>query len=365
MNKLLIIIASMLFFIVSITSLYSKGITYSGSAPVVTGTSNDAAINNALQSMFSEMLNNAQDNVSKIETMSIFLRSMASANTSVSSAATQINYPSYDLFAITLGVLTSRVGFDGGMTENIAANGRGDRKYGTATQPWALQAGFNAGFLLDGLYLAAKFGYSKSSQTYGFFANYNLIKEQSLTKRTIWRGLNLGTGFVHQKNKTNITVDTNIQYFTTIVDDYLLRMLMKPNFLMQIKSGTSVIPIEMSTAIGIAFGNIEGVPNDLFTINTGIGVDISYGRTTLDIKNKAVLIQGLHGTPPATTITYGELNVHANIKEQRPYYFSPKIMLGLSFEAGPFIITFPAISFYLRDIKDAGANIELSAGLVF
>jgi hypothetical protein len=353
MNKLFtaisIVIASMFFFIVSITSLYAKGITYSGSAPTITGSANDAAVNNALQNIFTGMFNNIQNDLSKIGNMPNFIKSMSSANTFISTAATQINYPNYDLLAFTLGFSAAGVGY-GNAPNDIIANG--DTKDGLATQPWALQIGFHAGFLLDGLYLAGKFGYSTSSLTYGLLVNYELIKKQSLFESMIWRGFRLGLGVVQQQRKENITLYNNTQYTITTVDAYTLRTLMKSYLHMKINSKATVIPLEISTAMTIFF----------CTISAGAGVDINYGSPKLDIVNKSFFVFDLDGTPLGST---EKINIYADIKKQNPYYWSPKIMAGLSFEideAPSLIVTFPSLSYYFMD---SGINAGFAIGMGF
>jgi hypothetical protein len=365
------VIASMLFFIVSITSLYAKGITYSGSVPVITGSANDAAINNAIQNMFSEMLNNAQSNLSNIGNMPILLKSMASANTYVSSTATQINYHGYDSFAITLGFSVAGVGHDS-ISENKIINGNGDTKAGWAIQPWAVQIGLNAGFLLDGLYFAGKLGKTKDSLTYGILANYELIKELLIKKlphfeSLSWRGFRLGSGIIYQQNKINDTFNTSIQYSSTTVDDHTLRMLMKPNFLMQINSNAIVIPIEISTAIAMNISTDELMAvNEVSSvlacvISAGAGVDVNYGSVEFDVKSKSLFMVEVNETPLGTTVNPGKINVHANIKKQRPYYLAPKIMLGMSYKMGNFVIDFP-FSFYFPNY---GVNFGMTIGLAF
>jgi hypothetical protein len=364
MNKLLTTIASVLFCIISITSLYANGIVFTGTAP----TTNNSTVNNALESMFNRMLDDANNSFANVKNMPIFLRYMAAANTHVASAATQMNYLSYDLFAITLGTSFSEVGSGDNREIYRDMTTKGDMKTGEATQPWALQVGFNAGFLLDGLYFAAKFGRTSNSLTYGLLANYDLIKEQAIAEYVIWGGLKLGTGIIHQQYKINIPLDANIQYLPATVDGYTLRMLMRPDLLMKINSSAKVIPVELSTAIGIGTFNSFENPFDEIGCNVfslfltaGIGVDISHGRTKVDIKNKSLYTFEALGSPVASTITHGEVNVHSDIKEQRPHYFNPKMMLGLSCELLSVITDF-SISIYF---KDESFSANMSIGVTF
>jgi len=377
MNKLLTIIASVLFFTVSITSLYAKGITFSGTAPTITGTANNDDLNLALKNVFDKMLSDAQNSFSNVKNMPHLLGHMAAANAHVASAATQMNYRSYDFFAITLGTSFAEVGPGDKREIYRDITTKGDAKIGEADQPWALQAGFNAGFLLDGLYLAAKFGKTKNSQTYGILANYDFMKEQILAESIIWRGLKLGTGIIHQQYKTNIFLDSNILYTPTTVDDYTLRMLMRPDLLMKINSNAKVIPVELSTSIGISmldslgdFFNSESGINELgcsgcnvfsVLLTAGIGVDISRGNTKVDIENKSLHTFELMGTPVATTVNPGEINVHSDIKRHNQYDFYPKIMLGISFDMFS-VITDVSFSIYLNS---PGLIANISVGTAF
>ena len=366
MNKLLTIIASIFLFTVSITSLYAKGITFSGTAPTVTGTTNDAAINNALETMFNKMLYDAQNSFSNVGNMPIFLRYMAAANTQVSNAATQINYLNYNLFAITLGTSFAEIGSGDKREAYRDITTKGDMRIGEASQSWALQAGFNAKFLLDGLYLAAKLGKTKNHQTYGILVNYDFFKERLLDEFAIWKGLKLGSGLIYQQNKINIPLDANIQYLPTTEYGYTLRMLLQPDLLMKINSNAIIIPIEAITTMGIisSFHNYEmgnGCNTLSLLLTTGVGVDINYGSTKINMENKSRYIFELAGTPEAVIENPGKVKVHTDINKQRPYYLHPKIMLGLSIGLAGIISDF-SYSFYPIG---SGFSTNISVGMTY
>jgi hypothetical protein len=359
MNKsFAVIITAFMFVAVSTTSLYAnnRGITYTGKAPVTA----NSQVNTLLDAEFAKMLESAGDRLSNIGGMPDFVKSMSNANAFAANAATHRSIVNYSLLAVTVGSSIGTVGSPGGAAGKLTDEG--DLAAGVGIQTWAFQVGINAGlfpFLPDGLYLAFKYGktedvkvpfrdeYRTSSQTYGVLANYKLAGKLSLLGLIGYRGISLGSGILIQQNELDFNFRTARQTMTPAqIGEYNVGMDFRPNLHMKLNSNAVIVPLEVSTSIILP----------ILSIGVGVGADMNFGRTKLDLSARApVNVTGID------TIEEGNITAAANIKNQNPKFFTPKVMFGPSMWLGPVMIEVP-ISYYF---SDQGYSIGFTAGIVF
>jgi hypothetical protein len=313
-----------------------------------------------------------------------FIQAWGNSSVFSSHGATQRAYGGYDLFAFTVG---SMVGlqlpsspFDiADELDKIAdkLNEERDLKLGLNPQILTGQFSFNTSkFLVNNLYLGLRFGYMKldtlpfvdadefpfsfKSMSFGLMANYQILSQKSiLAGLLLWRGLNLGAGFIYQGTEisSKVKLDPIEQEVNTSGIGDLIGVTpvlrIDPRIALDIKVTTYTIPLEASTSIRfLRFLNLA----------LGAGVDLGFGTSDMKIGASGdVDITGIDKVSAIIKVdTPGNVTVTAG-GDMSPNLFNPKLMTGLGFNIGPVIIDIPVTWYFMDD----GFNVGVTLGIVW
>ena len=275
-----------------------------------------------------------------------------------SQVATQNGYQGYDLFAVTVGTMYGVQLPSAQPGEMMSAfddlKKKGDIYAGAAWQLWALQVGINSDFLLDGLYLGLKFGYTDISyDKYAFktvvagaLANYQLIKAEDLGLGMIlWRGISVGSGLVYEKNDTSYDLKlTKINQDITATDG---QVIIDPSIRLGVNSYAVSIPVEISTAVRILY---------FLNLSAGLGLDLYAGSSSINIDGLGDTT--VTGTPGASIQEQGKVFVNGGTDGDKPAYGRGRVMLGLGLGAGPVFIDVP-LTYYLTSGFNVGVSLTV------
>ena len=252
-------------------------------------------------------------------------------------------------------------------------NRDGDLRVGMNPQFLNAQLGINTSkFLLKGLYVGLKGGYMSlpplnlddfqmSFQTWsiGGMINYQLIPQiRVLGGIFVWRGLNIGTGFVHQRTSFNMDValipeDGSTSDLVNIGETGATLDLGDPTLRFRFGVYTYTVPLEAVTSI-----RLLGFMN--FSI--GGGVDFGFGSasmrgsldTRIEVKNlPSVESVRLYQVQPGRMyVSLGGSNT--------PTLVNPKVMVSLGISAGSVIILDIPVTYYFLN---NGYNVGITFGV--
>lgn len=354
-----------------------------------------------------------EDLKKNLQLLSLFvdkLDGMATATAYSSAVASLYGYKGYDTFAISVGSLgavkypkmtaSDREFFSESRTdaETDAYLRRkygileGDDDYtvmskvlnsdgfalGAALQGSVINIGINADFLVDNLYLGAKFGTSSfylnpnygftgstfgnttaevkpdanytptdspfnmnfNSWHYGVWASYQLMDHADMSFLVKWRGFSFNTGLLFTGNELS-------------GDFYLNESETDPNLKTQLSynysSNVVTVPLEISTSLRLL---------GLVNFSLAAGVDLSFGSASLttDIQNvrtgvytveeerKNYLSDQMYEA--ALQSAFNEAGVEFPLnKEYSPEFINPRITSGFGMGIGPFMTDF-SVSYY-------------------
>jgi hypothetical protein len=347
------------------------------------------ALNNELRTAFNRALKEINDEIGNIDTMpEEFIQAWGNSSVFSSHGANQRGYGGYDLFAFTVG---SMVGIQlptslftiADELENIVnkLNNERDLRLGLNPQIITGQIGINTSkFLLNNLYLGLRFGYMNldsigfvegflfNSMSLGGMVNYQLVSQKKLAGGLfLWRGLNLGTGFLYQRTAIvyDIKLDPITQNIYVPVFDpsqilpgmpfpelpTALDLKIGPSLFLDMDIITYTIPLEASTSVQLLW---------FLNIALGFGVDFGFGKSNIKIGMNA----DANVTGNAATIV--EQNTPGNVSasaggDMSPGLFNPKLMAGLGFSLGPVVIDIPVTWYF----TDHGYNVGVTLGIVW
>ncbi|MCP4133099.1 MAG: hypothetical protein GY754_19185 [bacterium] len=282
-----------------------------------------------------------------------------------SQAATLFGYQGYDLFAVMAGFMLGAQlpSFSPSeLTEvpkKIEENGD---VYAGMAAGLAIQVGINCSFLIEDLYISAKFGYlpMKLSEvdativTFGAMANYQLIKEQGILFDLLkWRGISVGAGLMYSSNSTTLTVDGLGSLSVPISgtgDTGGGNMTLSPSISLELSSSTFAVPIEVSTSVRLLW---------ILNIHLGAGIDLVFGSTDITLSQASdVSLDSSYGTNSITQD--GQLTVKAGTEGTAPEWARARLMTGVGLGFGPVVIDVP-VTWYLS----SGINVGISAGIIW
>jgi hypothetical protein len=297
----------------------------------------------------------------------------AFANTSVfsSDGASQRGYEGYKTFSFTIGSMGA-IQFPGKFTlldeikDIIINSGEGEIGFdfirdnldiglGLDVQILNAQLGINTSkFLLKGLYLGFKFsmfdtnrieaisslGFSFKTMSAGITASYQLITQKRLLGGLfVWRGLNLGTGFIWQNTSLGLT--TSILSESDLLNFSIgpISMQFDEIFHLRIDTNTFIIPIEAVTSI-----RLLGFLNAAL----GAGVDIAIGSSNINADGSFAL--GSYSGLPAGVIMDVTPSLNYSLGgKSAPGLFNLKVMGAVGFNFGPVIIDIPVTYYFLNN----------------
>jgi len=193
--------------------------------------------------------------------------------------------------------------------------------------------------------------------TIGLTFNYQLVPTLGIDDIIKWRGVNIGSGFIFQTTKLDISIpldqiDAPIgsgggQLAGGPLDN--LTLVINPTALFNININTFTIPIEVMSSIKLFFLNIP----------FGIGFDIGFGKSALSADAEAGVDIVGDNSHLLTEDKSGTLFVDIKNNDIAPTAFNFKLMIGLGFTFGDkFIIDIP-FTLYIKDGFNLGVNLGL------
>ena len=297
-----------------------------------------------------------------------FIRAWGDSSVFSSDGATQRNYAGYDLFAFTLGPM---IGFAlppnlSGVIDEITAEGdkaldffgkHDDLYFGANPQILSAQIGLNTSRFLpiNNLYLGLRIGFmnldnvnfdpvsiSFNNFSIGITANYQIIPQQKYASGLVlWRGLNVGTGFLYQGTKLNlgmaietivVKVDGDTISGVTFKDTVLN---IDPTLAFSMETDTLTIPLEAITSVKLLH---------FLNLALGLGVDLGFGRSKINTNIDVDVKVPSYDSEKLELLSDGYLSTNLG-GERPPFAFNLKLMSGVGFSLGPVIIDVP-ISYY-------------------
>jgi hypothetical protein len=321
---------------------------------------------------FNKVLDKLRSDVGGINTKpEEFIKAWGDAGIFASHGATQRAYGGYKIIAVTVGSMIG-LRFPGSPfsimddLDSLAGklNEEQDKKVGINLQMLNIHIGVNTSkFLLNNLYLGVQFGFMKLDNliegfnfdtfSLGMTLNYQLIAPKTLSNGMfVWRGLNMGTGFIYQESKINydLVLGSYTHGFTTsggVSGDITI----DPTLSIDTKVNTYVVPVELTTAVRLFW---------FLNIPLGLGFDLGFGKSDVKINangrinaNLNTSAEHLHTDHP------GSFSINAG-GDMAPSLFNLKLMTGIGLSIGPAVLDVP-ITFYL----DNGYSVGVSLGLVW
>jgi len=231
------------------------------------------------------------------------------------------------------------------------------------------QFGINTSkFLLEGLYLGFMFskfdinwinnvipisGLSFSTMSIGVNASYQLIRQKRLLAGLlVWRGLNLGTGFIWQNTSLNFSPTLSIDDVPITIPG--LGVISWPvNAVIRLGSETKtyIIPVEAMTSIRFA---------GFLNMALGAGVDMAFGSTNINASGSLNVVGKPNGLPPDVDIKDPPIiKLNPLWGKSGPSIFNAKILGAVGFNFGPVIIDIP-LTYY---VSSNGYSIGFTLGV--
>ena len=356
-----IIICILMYLFMNISSF---AIEVTGTPPEFTG---NVAFTTELEKVFDKFLGEINDNVRDISLKpEQLIRAWGNSAVFASHGGTHRAFGGYKLFTLTLGPMLGvqlpvspfRIfsEFDN-LTNKL--QDEGDINLGINPQ-LNLHLGINTSFLLKNLYLGLRVGYinfpnlidgfSFKTTTIGLTANYQLVSPVDLASLIVWRGVNIGSGFIFNNSKMNFSLP--MEAFSEPLDGTYTNAILQidPRIFLDLNIKTYTIPLEVMTAIKLLFVNIP----------IGLGVDLAFGKSDMKIGMDADInvigsqIYNVNQTRP------GSLSVNAG-GEMSPSFMNLKLMSGIGFVFGPVVIDIPITYYFINN----GFNIGVNIGVTF
>lgn len=366
-KALLLLIAGLV--LLAASGRYCQAATIYGTAPTVSGSVNDAEINEILATAFNNAIGEASDNLGKFKQMENLAKGFGNANVYSSQVATLQGYQNYLHCAVTVGAMVGAQlpSLDPDYYNNLedVIDRDGDIYAGVGAGISFINLGFNASPIRPGLYMNVKFGTLKlkpqedveiKNTTFGVGANYCLVKGvgegQKLFK---WRGLSLGTGFLYHSSKVDFKIeqdgieeslDTLKHYYSSAAG---AQLLLDPSFNLGLDVKTTTIPVDISTSVQLLW---------LFNLNLGAGIDFNFGSSDIVLSSKGGV--GVEGIPDTVSQTAGKVKVNGSTLGIGPSSACGRIMTGIGFNFSMVKIDVPVIWY-----PSKGASVGVTAGVVW
>jgi len=347
----------------------------------------DDALNTAVGGKFRELQDDINSELSFLpDNLDNFARAFANAAVFSSDGASQRGYEGYKAFSITVGFMgafqvpkkittlvdefmdAAKSEDEKEISEYLKRNM--NNGLGLDLQVLNAQLGINTSkFLLDGLYLGFKFsvfdtnrikaidylsGFSFKTMSIGVNASYQLIKQKRLPGGLlVWRGLNLGTGFIWQNTSLGLSpaikpleipiyslipVDLLMLASMSALEDESMAMMVNPVFNLRIDTNTYIIPIEAMTSMRLFW---------FLNLALGAGVDVAFGGSNIETSGHLDVIKGPK-LPNGITMTAPKAILNNLDGESPPGIFNAKLMGAVGFSFGPIIIDIP-LTYYFKD----------------
>ena len=322
-----------------------------------------SAFDNALQgSAISQLETQIEGNADLQKFATLPNLSLAAANAGATAAhlGTQRAFSDYRAFALVVGtgVGISAPSVDPNalstVTDDLEQDG--DIYVGAAVQPVTASLGVNLSRWIPRTRADVKLGYANigrgtisdeisfNALSVGVGINRQILQSRQLPLGFLrWRGLTVASGFIYQRNKTDIEVQVTDQAFEQAItygdflsaakasaagvstSDTFATLSVSPTVNAAIESKTYSIPLEVTTGLRLLW---------LLDVNFGAGVDLVFGESNLVFGGDAVVAvdpdpaadQYLTSTPGS--ISFGVSN------SESPQFLRPRLTAGLGVNLG-------------------------------
>jgi hypothetical protein len=304
-------------------------------------------------------------------------------------SATLQSFQNYSLFAVATGFMvgvqapSTSLSYYSKVGDDIQT--KGDLYAGLGTSVSFLNVGVNAGFIMPGLYLNAKYGglsqdvgdFSMDFSVMGIGANYRLLDTKSFVGLVKWRGVSVGTGFYMQSNKLNmkitpdtITTQAHIREAvlssasTTQEADEKKALLdqmgytdnnpdadvkLSPTFNMGLDVTTFTIPVDVVTSGSIFWGFLSAT--------AGLGFDMNFGSSKIVLEGES----NANISSDTTKVSFSTAKVKVDgSSDNGPSFARLRAMTGIGMGLGPVKIDVPLIYYF-----NSGAAFGVTVAVVW
>jgi len=350
-----------------------------GNAPTARGGPGVDDFNRDIQDAFNDALKDLNDQLKVFQNADKFLRAMGDSSVYASHGATTRGYGGYKVFSATIGSvvglqlptgITSIMDDADRLSDSLKNDG--DIKFGINPNIINANVGLNMGVFKflpehlgvlkrDDLYVGLRVGYINLSEigigdelklnynnlTLGLTANYQIIPSVSLAGLITWRGVNLGSGFIYNRNKLGLGL--SVDNIEKPMENGASVVMQDPKASVDITTNTFIIPLEAITAIKLL----------IFNIPFGLGADISFGKTSLGAKDVSADVDLINLPPGYYRDNKGDVTATGGISNT-PSIVNFKIMTGLGLSMGPVIVDLP-ITYY----PASGYSVGVTLGAVY
>ncbi|MDB5105123.1 MAG: hypothetical protein JWP91_2812 [Fibrobacteres bacterium] len=332
-------------------------------------------MNTEVATAFNTTIDTARAQLAGFKQQKELAQGFANANAYSVQSATLQGFQNYSLFAVATGLMvgvqapSTSVSYYSKIADDIQK--KGDLYAGLGAGFSFANVGVNAGFLLPGLYLNAKYGafdldvqgFAMDFSVMGAGINYRLLEPKSLIGLVKWRGISVGSGFYMQSSKINMTVtpdtiQTDAHFRAAVLNgatgqdkadkEALLDEMgytaskpdaavkLSPEFNMGIDVTTMTIPVDAVTAVSLLWG--------MFNITGGLGFDLNFGSNEIVLKGDSKANIGSNDTTKVT-FTPATVTVDGGTKNG-PSFARLRAMTGLGLGLGPVKIDVPLIYYF-------------------
>jgi hypothetical protein len=339
-----------------------------GKAPELEGGPSVDQLNDQIAEAFNKVLETLEDKIGGIDSKpEKFIKAWGNASVFASHGATQRSYVGFNFLTVSVGAMFAiqypsdpfAIVNDLEILNN-RINNDGDIAIGVNTQLLNAHVSLNTSkFLLKNLYLGLRFGYMKMDNLFdimsfntlslGITANYQILPRINLGGIVVWRGLNVGTGFIYQG--TDITNRFKLGTIKESVNSTPLALSLEvdPTLFLAMHVNTFVIPLEVNTAVRLLW---------FLNLSLGVGADLAFGKSTLEAGvNGDITVDGLAGQG-YTEKNPGNLRISGG-GSMPPDVFNLKLMAGVGFSLGPVFLDCPITYYFLNN----GLNIGITLGV--
>jgi hypothetical protein len=350
----------------------------------------EGKMNSEISSAFDTTIATARKNLAGFKEQKELAQGFANANAYSMQSATLQSFQNYSLFAVAtgfmVGVQAPSTSFSYYSKVGDEIQSKGDLYAGLGTSVSFLNVGVNAGFLMPGLYLNAKYGglsqdvgdFSMDFSVMGIGANYRLLDTKSFLGLVKWRGISVGTGFYMQSNKLNmkITPDTiatqahvreavlssassqqetddkkallDQMGYTENKPDATVKL--SPTFNMGLDVTTFTIPVDVVTSGSILWGFLSAT--------AGLGFDMNFGSSKIVLEGESNA--GIESND-TTKVTFKPAKVTVDgSSDNGPSFARLRAMTGVGMGLGPVKIDIPLIYYF-----NSGAAFGVTVAVVW
>ena len=343
-------------------------------------------LDNAAAEAFNDLRNTLYENLYFLpDNLNKLAGAFANASVLSSDGASQRGYEGYNAFSFTVGFMGAlkfpRNFMILDQIKNIANGGEGEFDFikdnmdvgiGLDLQILNAQFGINVSkFLLEGLYLGFKFskfdtdlikvlplsGFSFKTMSIGANASYQLISQKRiLAGLFVWRGLNLGTGFIWQNTSVGLALPLSEELEDVTIPISLFEDISMPlngAIGLGFEMNTYIVPIEAMTSVRLL---------GFLNVALGAGIDVAFGSSSINAYGSFNVDKDKvnNDLPPGVTMDRApslELNLGG---KSGPSIFNIKTMGAVGFNFGPFIIDIPVTWYFLDNGYSLGFTLGFS-----